>query len=461
MLASPTSPLLYTPSDVKEHYPRAVPSQPVNRPDVTRTLSPPPLNTDTTQIDGQALPALTTMASSDQEPVITNTTTTDIITSTNDSSHIHLPSPQSSSSVTELLTDGVSTALEGLRNAASSLLIRSKSQPGLFPSQPIVHTTTAAAAAAAAAAAPGAAPGAAAGGPGAKSIGDKNVSTPIPNPPPPSTGDELDDALFATPPEFPRYTRRSQQAVPSSNSTTSSFTWGPPTSPPTKGSTPTSSSTPVMTTSAPTVAFEYNEIQTASAPTPVPFQSVYPPTYSPRVQVRSIKTTSSPPPVIPSPPHNNNASSSSATHNTSDLKASTDPADLNTTMTQTIPDPTSDDYDDEDEAMMTPYNIPYTKSTPSKRTDSLKINTTTTAASPRSLLVDLNPPISGQVEVEVEEPVTYLVPEPLKRIHTYLHNMREVIILRLITTISIRNINHENMCCLNTALLILLIAQLR
>ena len=445
MLASPTSPLLYTPSDVKEHYPRAVPPQPINRSDLTHTLSTPPINSTTSETEGQPpLPALVTVASLDQESVDAIDASN---TNNNDIAHIHLPSPPSSSSVTELLTDGVSTALEGLRNAASSLLARSKSQPGLFPSQPVVHTTTTATSATG----------------GAQTIDNKDIHTPAPTPPPQSIGDELDDALFATPPEFPRYIRRSQQAAPSSNSTTSSFTWGLPTSPPTKGSPPTSSSTPFMTTSTPTVAVEYNEPQTASASTgpPVPFQSVYPPTYSPRVQVKSIKTTSSPPPVIPSPPRNNNASSSSiSTHNTSDLQASTDPVDLNTTMTQIIPDPTSDDYDDDDEAMMTPYNIPYTKSTPSKRTDSLKINTTTTAASPRSLLVDLNPPISGQVEVEVET-VAYSVPEPLNRIHTYLHNMREVIILRLITTISIRNINHENMCCLNTALLILLVARIR
>ena len=57
--------------------------------------------------------------------------------------------------------------------------------------------------------------------------------------------------------------------------------------------------------------------------------------------------------------------------------------------------------------------------------------------------------------------VIHDVPEGLKRFHGFLVQQREYILFRLMITVTMYTINHENICCLNTALLILLLADKR
>jgi hypothetical protein len=59
------------------------------------------------------------------------------------------------------------------------------------------------------------------------------------------------------------------------------------------------------------------------------------------------------------------------------------------------------------------------------------------------------------------KPVVHDVPEGLKRFHCFLVQQREYILFRLMITVTMYTINHENICCLNTALLILLLADKR
>lgn len=53
------------------------------------------------------------------------------------------------------------------------------------------------------------------------------------------------------------------------------------------------------------------------------------------------------------------------------------------------------------------------------------------------------------------------LPESLQRFHCFLVQQREYILFRLMITVTMYTINHENICCLNTALLILLLADQR
>lgn len=55
----------------------------------------------------------------------------------------------------------------------------------------------------------------------------------------------------------------------------------------------------------------------------------------------------------------------------------------------------------------------------------------------------------------------WTVPRHSRRFAEYLAEQREEILLRLMSTITLRTINHENICCLNTALMILLLGQRR
>lgn len=57
--------------------------------------------------------------------------------------------------------------------------------------------------------------------------------------------------------------------------------------------------------------------------------------------------------------------------------------------------------------------------------------------------------------------VVHDIPEGLKRFHCFLVQQREYILFRLMITVTMYTINHENICCLNTALLILLLADKR
>ena len=57
--------------------------------------------------------------------------------------------------------------------------------------------------------------------------------------------------------------------------------------------------------------------------------------------------------------------------------------------------------------------------------------------------------------------VPAVLPKGLHRFHRFLVQEREYVLLRLMITVTIYNINHENICCLNTALLILLLAERR
>jgi Protein of unknown function (DUF3689) len=53
------------------------------------------------------------------------------------------------------------------------------------------------------------------------------------------------------------------------------------------------------------------------------------------------------------------------------------------------------------------------------------------------------------------------LPQSLQRFHCFLVQQREYILFRLMITVTMYTINHENICCLNTALLILLLADKR
>ena len=55
----------------------------------------------------------------------------------------------------------------------------------------------------------------------------------------------------------------------------------------------------------------------------------------------------------------------------------------------------------------------------------------------------------------------WILPDSLFRISFYLAKERENILLRLMGTISVHSINHENICCLNTALVIFILAHER
>lgn len=56
---------------------------------------------------------------------------------------------------------------------------------------------------------------------------------------------------------------------------------------------------------------------------------------------------------------------------------------------------------------------------------------------------------------------TKRLPDSLQRFHFFLVQQREYILFRLMITVTMYTINHENICCLNTALLILLLADKR
>ncbi len=56
---------------------------------------------------------------------------------------------------------------------------------------------------------------------------------------------------------------------------------------------------------------------------------------------------------------------------------------------------------------------------------------------------------------------SWCLPDSIFRISLFLSSERENILLRLMGTISIHNINHENICCLNTAIVIVVLAHRR
>jgi hypothetical protein len=57
--------------------------------------------------------------------------------------------------------------------------------------------------------------------------------------------------------------------------------------------------------------------------------------------------------------------------------------------------------------------------------------------------------------------IDWNLPSNLTRLGNYLIYHRAKIVFRLITSVSILNLTHENICCVTTALLILLLAQKR
>eukprot|EP01038_Epipyxis_sp_PR26KG_P014534 gene14534-19515_t len=68
---------------------------------------------------------------------------------------------------------------------------------------------------------------------------------------------------------------------------------------------------------------------------------------------------------------------------------------------------------------------------------------------------------SGVSAIATTPPSKLLIPSSLSRISTFLINEKISIIFRLMSTVSLRTINHENICCLNTTLLILLLEHQR
>jgi len=60
-----------------------------------------------------------------------------------------------------------------------------------------------------------------------------------------------------------------------------------------------------------------------------------------------------------------------------------------------------------------------------------------------------------------KSPSSLTVPQSMLRISLFLSQEKAHIVLRLMSVVSLRNVNHENICCLNTTLLILLIENRR
>jgi len=55
----------------------------------------------------------------------------------------------------------------------------------------------------------------------------------------------------------------------------------------------------------------------------------------------------------------------------------------------------------------------------------------------------------------------WTLPDGLFRLGMFLTREREAVLLRLMDTVTVRTVNHENICCLNTALLILVLVHRR
>ena len=55
----------------------------------------------------------------------------------------------------------------------------------------------------------------------------------------------------------------------------------------------------------------------------------------------------------------------------------------------------------------------------------------------------------------------WALPDGVLRIGLFLSSERESVLLRLMDTVTVRTVNHENICCLNTSLLLLLFAHRR
>jgi len=70
-------------------------------------------------------------------------------------------------------------------------------------------------------------------------------------------------------------------------------------------------------------------------------------------------------------------------------------------------------------------------------------------------------PTAAPVNAPVAAAPPVALPDSMFRLNVFLAREREHIVLRLMGTVSVHTINHENICCMNTALLILLLAQRR
>jgi hypothetical protein len=67
----------------------------------------------------------------------------------------------------------------------------------------------------------------------------------------------------------------------------------------------------------------------------------------------------------------------------------------------------------------------------------------------------------GQQSQGQSQAAGWTVPDSMFRLYMFLVQEREYVLLKLMSTVTIHTINHENICCLNTALLILVLADKR
>jgi hypothetical protein len=68
---------------------------------------------------------------------------------------------------------------------------------------------------------------------------------------------------------------------------------------------------------------------------------------------------------------------------------------------------------------------------------------------------------SRQAQGQGQAQQGWTVPDSMFRLYMFLTQEREHILLRLMSTVTVHTVNHENICCLNTALLILVLAEKR